>query len=141
MNILVPFDGSPCALRALDEAIRLAAALAAPPVIHVLHVHLPIPLGRIEAQVGTAALQAYYREEGEAVLALARQRLEASELHYLAHLHVGQAAEVIVHQAGVLACDWILMGSHGRTGLASLLMGSVASKVLHLSTCPLLLVK
>ena len=50
-------------------------------------------------------------------------------------------AEVIARLAGDLACDLIVMGTHGRTGIAELVMGSVASRVLHLAPCPVLLVK
>ena len=57
------------------------------------------------------------------------------------HVHVGQTAEVIARLAGELECDLIVMGSHGRSGLAGLIMGSVASRVLHLAPCPVLLVK
>ena len=43
--------------------------------------------------------------------------------------------------ANDLACDLIVMGTHGRSGFAGLVMGSVASRVLHLADCPVLLVK
>jgi nucleotide-binding universal stress UspA family protein len=48
---------------------------------------------------------------------------------------------VIARLASELKCDLIVMGSHGRSGLAGLIMGSVASRVLHLAPCPVLLVK
>jgi len=43
--------------------------------------------------------------------------------------------------AGELACDLIVMGSHGRSGVVGLVTGSVAARVLHLAPCAVLLVK
>ncbi|MDP3635888.1 MAG: universal stress protein, partial [Azonexus sp.] len=60
---------------------------------------------------------------------------------YTTHIHVGQPAEVIAKLATELACDLILMGTHGRSRIAGLVMGSVASRVLHLAACPVLLIK
>lgn len=141
INILLPVDGSACALRAVDHLIAHAGWYREAPEIHLLHVHPPIPLGRVQAHVGKETLQAYYLEESQAQLAEARQKLEAAGCRLVVHAHVGQTAEVIVHQAEALACDLIVMGSHGRGALAGLVVGSVASRVLHLSPVPVLLVK
>ena len=141
MNILIAVDGSASALRAVGQAAALAAALLEPPQIHLLHVHPPIPLGRVQAHVGKETLAAHYREEGEAVLQPARQALESAGLPFTPHLHVGLPAEVIAHQAELLAADLVIVGSHGRSAVAGLLVGSVAQKLAHLLTRPLLLVK
>lgn len=141
MNLLLAVDGSECSARAVTQAIALTGQLAEAPRLHLLHVHLPIPIGRIQAHVGHDQLQAYYREEGESQLAFARGQLEQAGLVFTPHIHVGQPAEVIAHQARELDCDLIVMGSHGRTGLSGLVMGSVAGRVLHLAHCPVLLTK
>ncbi len=141
MKILLPVDGSACALRAVDHLISHAAWFAAPPEIHLLHVHPPIPIGRIQAHVGKETLHAHYREESEAALAEARARLAAGGLAYAEHIHVGQPAEIIVKLAGELGCELVVMGTHGRGAVAGLLTGSVAARVLHLASCPVLLVK
>ena len=51
-----------------------------------------------------------------------------------------QQAEII-HMAKNIQCDLIVIGTHGRTGLAHLLMGSVAEHVVRKATCPVLVVK
>lgn len=58
------------------------------------------------------------------------------------HLLVeGDPATAILQVAQEQECDLIVMGTHGRTGLGRLLMGSVAEKVLREATCPVLTVK
>lgn len=140
-KILLPVDGSDCSLRAVAQLLAHVAAFRDAPEIHLLHVHAPIPIGRVQAHIGHDTLHAYYVEESEGHLAEARRRLLAAGARHVVHIHVGQPAEVIVKMAGETGCGLIAMGTHGRGALAGMLMGSVASRVLHLATCPLLLVK
>jgi nucleotide-binding universal stress UspA family protein len=141
MKILLPVDGSDCALRAVDHLIAHSAWFREEPEIHLLNVHAPIPIGRVQAHVGKETLQAYYLEEGQEQLRAAQGRLDAAGRIHTTHIHVGQPAEVIAKIAGELECDLIVMGSHGRSAVAGLVMGSVAGRVLHLANCPVLLVK
>lgn len=141
MKILLPVDGSPCALRAVDQLVAHVACLRDVPEIHLLHVHLPIPIGRVQAHVGKDTLHAYYLEEGQENLLAAQQKLDAAGLFHTTHIHVGQPAEVICKMASELGCDLIVMGTHGRSPVAGLVMGSVATRVLHQAPCPVLLVK
>lgn len=141
MKILLPVDGSDCALRAVDHLIAHLDWFRDVPEIHLLHVHLPIPVGRVQAHVGKETLHGYYREEGEAQLLEAQQRLDAAGTVHTPHIHVGQPAEVIARMAGELGCDLIVMGAHGRGVIAGVVMGSVANRVLHLASCPVQLVK
>ena len=53
----------------------------------------------------------------------------------------GPPAEMIVHFAHERGADLIVMGTHGRTGLSHVLLGSVAEKVVRLAPCPVLTVK
>ena len=141
MKIMLPVDGSDCALRAADHLIAQCAWLRDVPEIHLLHVHAPIPIGRVQAHVGHETLQVYYREESQAQLLAAQQKLDAAGIFLTTHIHVGMPAEVIANLSAELGCDLIIMGTHGRSGVAGLVMGSVANRVLHLSGAPVLLVK
>jgi nucleotide-binding universal stress UspA family protein len=141
MKILLAVDGSDCSLRAVDHLIAHCAWFSAMPEIHVLHVHAPIPIGRVQAHIGSEALHAYYLEESQSILQGAQSRLDAAGLFHTTHIHVGQSAEVIAKIAAELGCELIVMGGHGRSGLAGLIMGSVANRTLHLAHCPVLLVK
>ena len=141
MKILLPVDGSECALRAVEHLISHSAWFRDLPEIHLLHVHAPIPIGRVQAHVGKETLHAYYLEESQASLLEAQQKLDVAACAHTTHIHVGQPAEVIAKLAAEQGCDLIVMGTHGRGGIAGLVTGSVANRVLHLAGCPVLLVK
>ena len=51
---------------------------------------------------------------------------------------MGPAAKQIVEHAGKIGADLIVMGTHGRTGLSHLLLGSVAERVVRTAGCPVL---
>ena len=141
MKILLPVDGSECALRAVEHLISHSAWFRDLPEIHLLHVHAPIPIGRVQAHVGKETLHAYYLEESQASLLEAQKKLDAAGCSHTTHIHVGQPAEVIAKLAAEQGCDLIVMGTHGRGGIAGLVTGSVANRLLHLASCPVLLVK
>jgi len=141
MKILLAIDGSECSLRAVESLIAHVKWFRDKPQLHLLFVHLPVPFGLAEEHIGREALDSYYREEGEQALTVARARLDVAQLPYAAHLHVGQPAETIVQRAAELNCELICMGTHGRGAMANALVGSVVSKVLHLSPIPVLLAK
>lgn len=57
------------------------------------------------------------------------------------HMDAGDPAEKIVNNAAKLNADLVVLGTHGRTGLKRLLIGSVAEKVVRLAGCPVLVVR
>jgi len=140
-KILIPVDGSACSDRAVAQLIEHAAWFRETPEIHLLHVHPPIPVGRVQQHIGHETLAAYYREESEALLASAEALLNDAGLAFTRHIHVGPTAEVIAKLAAELECDIVFMGTHGRGALPAALLGSVASKVLHLADRPVMLAK
>jgi nucleotide-binding universal stress UspA family protein len=141
MKILLPVDGSECSMRAVDHLLTHISWFREMPEIHLLHVQPPIPIGRVQAHIGKDTLHDYYREESQSLLAPVQARLDAAQRLYTTHIHVGQPAEVISKMADELQCDLIVMGAHGRGVLANMVMGSIATRVLNLASCPVLLVK
>jgi nucleotide-binding universal stress UspA family protein len=93
------------------------------------------------AAVGKGQIQRYYEEEGAASLTEAKKRLDRSGIAYKARVLVGPVAETLVKHAADAKCDLIFIGTRGMTATAKALLGSTASKVLHISTVPVLLVK
>lgn len=72
---------------------------------------------------------------------LRRIQAPGADIRIEHHLESGMPAEVILRFAQEQHCDFLVMGTHGRTGLGRLLMGSVAEKVLRDAPCPVLIVK
>jgi nucleotide-binding universal stress UspA family protein len=141
MNILLAQDGSAVSLRAAAKLVEHLKWFAAPPHVHLLFVHPPIPIEFATQHLSRASLDAYYRDEGEQALRATRELLDANGIGYTPHIHVGAVAETIVKRAGELGCELICMGTHGRGALGSALMGSVTAKVVHLASLPVMLVK
>lgn len=141
MKILIAIDGSEASQNAVRSLIDHVRWFRERPELHLLHVHPPVPMGLATRHVGHDALEHYYREESEAALAAARESLAAAELPYTLHIHVGEPAATIVKEATELGCDLICMGNHGRGALPNAILGSVATKVLHLARIPVLLSK
>src|SRR5260221_13706534 len=138
MKILPAVDGSKPWLKAVDLLTRQAGQYRTKPEVELITVHLPVPEMRA---VGKEQLARYYQEEGEANLAAAKKKLDAAGVSYKASVLVGPIAETIVKQADAARCDMICLGSRGMGELGKMLLGSVATKVLHLATQPLLIVK
>jgi nucleotide-binding universal stress UspA family protein len=133
--ILHPTDFSKASNAAVDVAHSLARDLGARLI--VLHV---IPLlidleGRPTTEIN---LRDYQRS-----LDVLRQRLEGPDLKepVETRLDRGTDVEEILRVAGEVGCDLIVMGTHGHTGLARILMGNVAESVLSQAECPVLVVK
>jgi nucleotide-binding universal stress UspA family protein len=137
---LVPFDGSDHSLRALDLAIQEAKARVEPARLLLLNVQLPLS-GDITRFIDRNTVNDFHREAGEKILAAAKERLESCGLGHAQHILVGQVAHAIVEFADTKGCSMIVMGAHGHGSVSGLLMGSVATKVLHQTSLPVLLIK
>lgn len=140
LKIVVAVDGSENALQAVRHVIKRAAANQAPGEIHLVNVQYPVH-GSVSTFVDAGQIKGYHQEEGMKALEPARALLDAEKLPYEHHLFVGDPAEVIARFASERGCDEIVIGTRGLSGLSSLLMGSVATKIIHHATVPVLLVK
>lgn len=141
MKLLIPVDGSDNALRAVTLAISQAAALKVVPQILLLNVQWNVAAGNVKLFIDQNTINDYYREQGEASLQTARAALESAGLPYRYHISIGTPAQAIAQYAAEEAVDQIIMGRQGQGGLQSLLLGSVANRLLHLTDKPVLLVK
>ena len=140
-KVLVPFDGSKSALRALQYAIKLAKQNRLLS-IHVVYAHEePLVYGEIEVYVPREKMAQLQRRHGNDVLAVAEKHLKKAAVPYTMEILVGHFAEVIAARASTLRCDSIVMGTRGMTAISNLVMGSVATKIVHLAKVPVTLVK
>jgi nucleotide-binding universal stress UspA family protein len=139
-KILIPVDGSQHAERAVSSLIKQHQAGAALD-IHLLNVQIPIESGHARMFVTKNDLDTYYRDEARQALEGSAKILKQAGVPFAEHLAIGHIAETIINFAQQHQFDQIVMGTHGRTGLTHLLMGSVASDVLRASKVPVTLVK
>jgi len=140
IKFLLPVDGSESADNAVRYLIRLVKALDAVE-IHLLNVRDPVEVWEVRRFLTDEEIVQAQRAEGKAELLSARALLDAAGLPYSAEVRIGAIAQTIADYAAEQGCEAILMGSHGRGELANLLMGSVATKVIHLTRLPVTLVR
>jgi nucleotide-binding universal stress UspA family protein len=142
MRILLAVDGSKHSLRAVDSLIEHAGWYRDKPRVELVTVHLPVPkVAGFGGGVNKAQVQKYYQDEGEQWLAPAKKKLDAAKVPYAAHILVGPVAETLVKHAKGADCELIYVGTRGMTATANALLGSTATKVLHISPLPVLIVK
>ena len=141
-RILVPTDFGAASELALVYAADLAAGQASG--IHLLHV---IDTGKFSSTQSDVSSLESLRDRAKLIdEARARVRERASR-HAAAGLTItidivaGRPAHVIIDQAIARGTDLIVMGTHGRTGVAHLVLGSVAERVVRLAPCPVLTVR
>ena len=135
-TILVPLDGSVVAEGALAPAIDLARAAGAKLVLLRAAEAHPRPMADpVEAQVSVmGGAQDYLASVRERVLGAGVADVEVSAWY-------GAPVEAIVEAARYRGADMIVMSSHGRSGVARLVMGSVTETVLRATTVPVLVIR
>ncbi|MFC6834909.1 universal stress protein [Halomarina ordinaria] len=137
-HVLVPFDGSEPAERALDH---VAAQF---PDARVTLLTVIDPSAGFATGAGTpGTAEVWYesvRERAETNLAEARAEAEARGLRVDTVVETGRPAATIVDYAEKHGAESIVMGSHGRRGVSRLLLGSVAESVVRRSSVPVTVV-
>lgn len=140
-NILVAVDGSETSSRVIEYLIARASWCREPAEVHLLNVQLPLVGVHVKLFISESTLNEYYHDEGTAALKKARERLDAAGIRYAHHIGVGDPSAVIIEYAGAKHCDEIVMGTRGLGSVTRLVLGSVATKVIHLATVPVVLVR
>ena len=137
--ILVPVDGSENSDRAAQHAIDLVSAgLSAE--LHLLNVQ-PNFGGAISTFVSRGDIDGYRRDEGNKALASAVALARKASVEARVHIGVGRQGEVVQDYARKLGAGLVVMGTRGHTGLAGVMLGSVAQDVIAHATVPVTLVK
>lgn len=141
-RMLVPTDFSPASNIAFTYAVDMAAREGS--TLHLLHV-------LDEASVATAYPDGFYVElpgiraqltdEANARLQDLVARCAAANVEATTELAVGRAARIIVQTATTRGTDLIVIGTHGRSGFAHLMLGSVTERVVRMAPCAVLTVR
>jgi nucleotide-binding universal stress UspA family protein len=136
-KILVPTDFSVPSRRAMDYAAILAKESGA--AIFLIHVIESLPYSVTDTLHVIDHRRALEKTAG-ALLENLRDELIEKELAVKTRLASGTAYDEILKSSRREKADLIVMGTHGRTGVSHLLLGSVAEKVVRLARCPVLTV-
>ena len=142
LKILLAVDGSESAIRAAQKLIETAGWYKEPLEVELVTVQLPLPQigGFAGSVVSHDMVEKYYSEEGGKALAPVRKLLDAAGVRYVPHILIGEIAPSLVSHAQKTGCKMLYMGTRGMSAVSNLMIGSVATKVLHLSTVPVVLV-
>jgi len=135
---LVPLDFSKGSEVALDYAIALARRNKARLIL--LHV-VPAATGYPSEAMRFDLYSLMERDAREDLVRLMKKKKLNPGAVQIMMMRGTSPAEMIARQAKKLHANMIIMGSHGRTGLQRLILGSVAERTLRLAGCPVLIVK
>lgn len=142
-RILVPIDVSSTSERALQEAIKIADGKAQLRLVYVIEEGYPLDAEGY-AFIDYATLQQAFRQTGERALAQAAKTVQRAGLTAETAIldEPGEhTANVIDNDALNWKADLIVIGTHGRSGVGRLLLGSVAEHVVRGAPVPVLLVR
>ena len=138
-NIVCPVDFSTCSRHALAVAVELAKSSdAVLTLVHVWHV----PSYGIADTVGSGTMIQELAEDAQRSLGDWEAGARGDGVkHVASKLMSGAPWSDVVRIATELQADLIVMGTHGRTGLAHVLIGSVAERVVQHAACAVLVVR
>ncbi len=141
-SILVPTDGSDVTTKAVQAAITLARQFKGQ--LHALSVKEPFPYSAM-SEMQPVPPQEFYDAQERIAAARVKAVVDAAQTAGLACTgHTVEALhpwEAIIDHAKTQQCDLVVMASHGRRGVAALLLGSETQRVLTHSPLPVLIVK
>ncbi len=137
-KILVAHDGSKSSDKALKKAVEIATNFNAS--LTVLSVIPELYLTELSDIDRSKIFEALSRETAEAMEKI-RKSLAGKSMEVKTLIRQGDPAEKILETAQKMKADLIVTGSHGKHGTKKFLLGSVSSKVVDYSKCPVMVVK
>ena len=140
MKILLAADGSDYTQKALDFIAAHQHLLGAERELVVIHAQMPLPAG-FNVVMGFEKSQELHTLEADTVFKPVKAFLDGHGIKHRCLTAIGPIVKEIIDAATAEHVHLILMGTHGRDLVGRAVMGSVAQKVVALSTVPVLLVK
>jgi universal stress protein A len=138
-RILLPFDFSDTAERALDWAVDFQRVTGAP-ALHLVYVISSRPFGTSDVSLEMLLPNESEIAQLEGTMTETAHRRDATATAAVVS-RTGSVGDIILDVAESHGADLIVMGSHGRTGVKRLLLGSVAEHVLRHAKCPVVTVR
>ncbi len=144
-RILIPTDGSAISRKAVKQGVAFAKSIGATVVgffspedyrAIMYTEYMPATI------LSQEEFEAQAKKAAEKQLAQVQKAAEAADVRYESYWTISITPwEAIIEAARKKKCDLIFMGSHGRTGLAGLVLGSTTTKVLTHSKVPVLVTR
>lgn len=128
-TILIPLDGSSLAEAALEHGEVLARKFNS----RIILLRVCTAAAQVDPVSGLDSRQIYLEQVAKG--------LRESSLEVETRLQKGDPGRVIIEVAESTEIDLVILSSHGRTGLARWVYGSVAEKILHEARCPMMLIR
>lgn len=140
MKILLPVDGSPAALEAVRQALRMIdEGLRASLVL--ANVQEPATLYEMLLAHDAEVIDQVAAKAGLHLLEPARALVQAAGVEHEIEVASGDPAHTLIDILENFGCDMVVMGARGMGTLRSALLGSVSNEVLHAAPVPVLVVK
>jgi nucleotide-binding universal stress UspA family protein len=144
-TILLPTDGSECSTKAMTYALSFAKQYGGRVVaLHVIDRRWEEQARVSFVEIGqdlTQKIRDGYAEEARRIVQLVADAGARAGVPVVTRIITGIPFDEIVQIGKELPADLIIMGTHGRTGVSHLLLGSVAEKVVRRAPCPVLTVR
>jgi nucleotide-binding universal stress UspA family protein len=142
-SIVVGTDGSDTAKKAVTAAVDLAKQIGAQ--LDIVSAYEPVPQSRLREEARQAPEDMQWminpREDVEATLRDASERVEAAGVQVNVYAREGDPADAILDVAEERSADLIVVGNKGMTGAKRFLLGSVPNKVSHHAPCSVLIIR
>lgn len=140
-KLCVCIDGSECSLRALEHALHRAKECPSTTLLLITAHPEPVVYGEIAVYVTPERMAELQRLHSAGILKPAEEIARMAGVAFTTEIAVGDIAQTLAWRAEQLDCDEIIMGTRGMSAIGNLVLGSVATKVVHLAAMPVTLVK
>lgn len=141
-NVLIAYDGSQPSRRALQYVIERARDIANPIQVHVINAQQgAVVYGDYVTASMIEEINNGLLDEADKVLREAAAVLTAADVAHKTHAALGNVAEQVSAAIKQLGCDTVVMGTRGLSSFGGLVLGSVANRVIHEVSVPVILIK
>jgi len=141
VQVVVAYDFPESSEQALAPAIQVARP-APNPVLHILTALDPHDsLGGLFKGATYESASAVHAAIRDSVIKAFAGRQTAAEVQFFVHARIGKPSDEILALASEVGADLIFVGSHGKTGVERMLLGSVSERVVREAHCPVLVAR
>ena len=134
-NVIVPIDFSDASFAAVDVALDITGDASKVHAVHILEELSPVHPGELYGAIDDETRKAHSTD------ALSKQFADDKYAGMKIEIAHGEPAAKIAEYAANIGADLIVMPSHGRTGIAHMLIGSVTERTIRHSKCPVLVLR